>query len=90
MAADEWVWLRHPETDGVQHVPAAAAEVWARIGWEPTEEPPEPNPALAEYVPYPRPAEPAKPKKKAKSEVVDHEAEPNTDESETGTEKEMS
>ena len=80
-AAEEWVWLRHPETEGVQHVPASALEVWQAIGWEETEAPPEPNPALAEYIPYPHPVEPPKATKKSKSEVVevDDEKEMNAD-----------
>jgi hypothetical protein len=78
MAADEWVWLRHPVTEGVQFVPPSAKDTWLGLGWEPTDPPAEPNPALVEYVPI---TAPAAPKKKAKSEVIE-------DKPET-TEKEM-
>lgn len=77
MATEEWVWLRHPETEGVQYVPTSALSVWQDIGWQQTEAPPEPNPALAEYVPYAsRAPEPTR-AKKPKSEVVEK---PSTEE----------
>lgn len=51
MSNQEWVWLRHPDTRGVQHVPPAAVDTWAELGWRSCDPPTEPNPALAEYTP---------------------------------------
>lgn len=62
MAVDEWVWLRHPDTGGVQYVPPSALETWTELGWEPCEAPTEPNLALAEYAPI-RAAKTPRPKK---------------------------
>lgn len=32
--AVEFVWMRHPETEGQQRFPARAAEAWESRGWE--------------------------------------------------------
>lgn len=40
--ATTWVWLRHPETGGVNRFPEAAAKSWQARGWEPCDKPAEP------------------------------------------------
>lgn len=39
----ERVWLRNPQTGGVQHFAKDAADTWRRRGWVDAEPPPEPN-----------------------------------------------
>ncbi len=39
-AMDEFVWLRHPDTDGWFHCPPGAVKAWMARGWEKAEGPP--------------------------------------------------
>ena len=55
----ERVWLFHPGTEQTFHCPADAAEGWKSRDWVDCEPPKEINPAVAEYVPMPRPSTPA-------------------------------
>jgi hypothetical protein len=67
--SDERVWLRHPETGGMNAFSAEAAAVWQARGWVPCEEPaedlsylrdPQPEPPAIEAIPEPAPeSEPA-------------------------------
>lgn len=43
-------WLRHNEGGGTFHCPDEAVDQWCQNGWEPCEEPEEPNPAVADRV----------------------------------------
>lgn len=45
-----WVWMNHQ--GGVPAaMPAAAAAMWAALGWKPCDPPAEHDPALIEYEP---------------------------------------
>lgn len=46
---DGRVWLRHPDTGGVQAFGPDAADAWRAMGWVDTEPPEEPNPVLVEW-----------------------------------------
>jgi len=37
----EWIYMRHPETNGVAQFPADVKEGWEARGWEQCEAPPE-------------------------------------------------
>ncbi|MFE7869765.1 hypothetical protein ACFUYE_05370 [Micromonospora humida] len=42
----DWVWMRNPETDGVQKFAADAVDAWREMGWEPCDPPADQNLAL--------------------------------------------
>lgn len=60
--AISWVWLRNPETGGVNRFPTAAAETWQARGWEPCDEPAalpwRQDPRYVDLPPAPAPAVP--------------------------------
>lgn len=43
-------WVRHTETGNFWQCPDEALEHFMALGWEPSEAPPEPNPAVAERI----------------------------------------
>lgn len=50
------IWLKHPDIADPFHCPVDAAQAWQARGWEPCDEPAQPNPALAEQTPASAPA----------------------------------
>lgn len=47
---DEFTWTRHHETGGYWKCPNGALDEMKKLGWEPTEPPREPNPAVDERL----------------------------------------
>lgn len=47
---DGFTWVRHKEHGGYWQCPDAALDEMRKIGWEPSEAPDEPNPAVAEQL----------------------------------------
>lgn len=43
-------WVRHAETGGYWRCPNEALDEMRLMGWEPSDAPPEPNPAIAERL----------------------------------------
>lgn len=43
-------WVKHRETGGYWQCPNEAMDYYAKLGWEPSEAPEEPNPAIAEML----------------------------------------
>ncbi len=52
----DFVWLRHPGTGGVFRCPAVAVDAWLARGWEPGDEPAEPD-TLRDPAPTTPPAD---------------------------------
>lgn len=53
MAMGERIWLKHNETGGFFHAPAAVVDVFEGLGWEPCDEPPaDTNPVIAERLAF--------------------------------------
>lgn len=50
-ASDGRVWLKHPETGGVQSFAPEAADAWRGMGWVDTDPPEEPDPTLTDAAP---------------------------------------
>lgn len=50
MAADERVWLLHPDTGGYFECPVGAIEHWTEMGFKPSDPPPVVNPAVVEML----------------------------------------
>lgn len=50
MAMQGFTWVRNTTTGGYWQCPDGVLDHFRALGWEPSEAPPEPNPAIAERV----------------------------------------